>query len=83
MLGIVPANSHASYEIPDNKFGNLKWNVDVNRELRNEKLAEYRMTEFARPQKIFLWSVVRKNDVDIDEFSKACADAKAPCIISA
>lgn len=77
MLGIVPANSHVSYEIPDNKFGNLKWNVDVNRELRNEKLAEYRMTEFARPQKIFLWSVVRKNDVDIDEFSKACADAES------
>lgn len=28
-------------------------------------------------RKIFLWSVVRKNDVDIDEFSKACADAES------
>lgn len=83
MLGIVPANSHASYEIPDNKFGNLKWNVDVNRELRNEKLAEYRMTEFARPQKYFYGPLCEKTMLILMNFQKPARMRKAPCIISA
>lgn len=68
MLGIVPTSSHSWYELPEDKFGSIKWNIEVNRQLREEKLAEYSFTEFSRPQKIFLFSVVRKNDVDIDEF---------------
>lgn len=70
MLGIVPTSSHSSYQLPDDKFGKIKWNVDVSRKLRDEKLQEYNIMEFSRPQKIFLFSVVRKNDVDIDEFEK-------------
>lgn len=70
MLGIVPTDSHSWYELPEDKFGNIKWNVEVNRNLRDEKLKQYNVMEFARPQKIFLFSVVRKNDVDVDEFEK-------------
>lgn len=76
MLGVVPPDAHSSYEIPNNKFGNIKWNVEVNRNLRDEKLNQYDINDFSRPQKIFLWSVVRKNDVDIDEFSKSSADSQ-------
>lgn len=77
MLGIVPTDSHSSYEIPQSKFGNIKWNVEVNRSLRNEKLQQYSVNDFSRPQKIYLWSVVRKNDVDVDEFSKEKADSRS------
>lgn len=75
MLGIVPTDSHSWYELPDNKFGTIKWNVEVNRNLRDEKLQQYNIMEFSRPQKIFLFSVVCKNDVDVDEFSKKNCDA--------
>lgn len=70
MLGIVPTNSHSWYELPKSKFDSIKWNVEVNRSLRDEKLKEYNIMEFSRPQKIFLVSVVKKADVDIDKFTK-------------
>lgn len=75
MLGIVPTDSHSWYELPNDKFGNIKWNVEVNRNLREEKLQQYNVMEFSRPQKIFLFSVVRKNDVDVDEFTKNLDDS--------
>lgn len=74
MLGIVPTNSHSWYELPTSKFGSIKWNVEVNRNLRDEKLKEYNIIEFSRPQKIFLVSVVKKADVDIDKFAKPKTD---------
>ncbi|MFR6065565.1 MAG: hypothetical protein ACLUH5_05945 [Eubacterium sp.] len=70
MLGIVPTNSHSWYELPKSKFGSIKWGVDVSRTLRDEKLREYNVFEFSRPQKIYLVSVVKKTDVDIDGFTK-------------
>ncbi len=74
MLGIVPTSSHSSYELPNDKFGKIKWNVEVNRSLRDEKIRQYKTFEFARPQKIYLLSVVRKADVDLDEFSSKKTD---------
>lgn len=76
MLGIVPTSSHSWYELPEDKFGNIKWNVEVSRELRDEKLQQYNIMEFSRPQKIFLFSVVQKSDVDVDTFAKKFADSQ-------
>lgn len=70
MLGIVPTDSHMQLELPDNKFGSLKWNIDVSRSLRDEKLKQYNVLDFSRPKKIFLFSVVKKADSDIDEVSE-------------
>lgn len=76
MLGIVPTESHSSYTIPDRKRGSIKWNIDVNRELRDEKLKQYNVIDFARPQKIFLVSVVKKSDVDIDKMCRKDPDSR-------
>lgn len=69
MLGVVPAHSVSTIDMPAHKKDTAHYNISVDSAVRDNKLQQYMVEDFTRPQRIYLLAVQKKYDVDVSHFS--------------